>query len=187
MSGPASDERIAAAVRHWVEHLVVVYNLCPFAWREMEAGTVRFHVTGAEGEEQLLMALVDELELLQSDPSIETTLLIHPHVLRDFLEYNQFLGACEELLLQLGLEGIFQIASFHPDYRFAGTGPGDAENYSNRSPYPMLHILREDSVARAVAGHPDVEGIPERNIALLKELGAEKLQEILQGCLQAAG
>jgi hypothetical protein len=171
-------------VRRWVERIVVAHNLCPFASRELDAGTVRFVVAVAEDEAQLLLALADELERLNRDPDIETTLLIHPQVLQDFLDFNQFLAACDKLLEQLSLDGVYQIASFHPDYQFAGTQPQDAENYSNRSPYPMLHILREDSVARAVAGHPDVEGIPDRNIALLKELGSERLGEILRGCLE---
>lgn len=173
-------------MRRWVERVVVAHNLCPFARRELAAGTVRFVVTDAADEEQLLLALADELDLLNRDPDIETTLLIHPRVLQDFLDYNQFLAACEELLEQLSLDGVYQIASFHPDYQFADTEPEDAENYSNRSPYPMLHILREDSVARAVAGHPDVEGIPDRNIALLKKLGSEHLSDILRSCFDAS-
>ncbi len=179
----SSSEALIAATRRWVERLVVGHNLCPFARRELEGERVRFTVTAAEDEEGLLMALAEELELLRRFPDIETTLLIHPQVLQDFLDYNQFLAACEALLLESGLEGVFQVASFHPDYQFAGTTADDAENYSNRSPYPMLHILREDSVARAVAGHPDVEGIPNRNIALLNELGAEQLRATLRDCL----
>ncbi len=171
-------------MRNWVERVVVAHNLCPFAKRELDAGKVRFAVTDADDEEQLLLELADELQRLNREPDIETTLLIHPQVLQDFLDYNQFLAACDELLEQASLDGIYQIASFHPDYQFAGTEPGDAENYSNRSPYPMLHILREDSVARAVANHPDVEGIPERNIALLRELGSEQLRATLQGCFE---
>ena len=184
-TAPAEPEdAVAATVQRWVARVVVAHNLCPFARRELEAGTVRFCVTGATDEEQLLLVLADELECLNLDPDIETTLLIHPQVLRDFLDFNQFLAACDQLLSQLSLEGVYQIASFHPDYQFAGTRPEDAENYSNRSPYPMLHILREDSVARAVAGHPDVEGIPERNIAVLNQIGRERLQAIWQDCFE---
>lgn len=173
-----------STVRRWVERVVVAHNLCPFARRELEAGSIRFVVTDATDEEQLLLALADELERLNRQPDIETTLLIHPQVLRDFLDFNQFLVACDALLRQVSLEGVYQIASFHPDYQFAGTGPGDAENYSNRAPYPMLHILREDSVAAAVAGHPDAEGIPDRNIAELNRLGSEHLGKLLRGCFE---
>ncbi|MEE4191138.1 MAG: DUF1415 domain-containing protein [Halieaceae bacterium] len=184
---PSNSEPVIAATRRWVARVVVGHNLCPFARRELEADSVRFAVSDAKDEEGLLLALVEELELLRRLPTIETTLLIHPQVLQDFFDYNQFLGACEALLLESGLEGVFQVASFHPDYQFAGTRPEDAENYSNRSPYPMLHILREDSVARAVAGHPDVEGIPERNIAMLEKLGAERLRATLQDCISGEG
>lgn len=180
-SNPLSNSGdVVAATRRWVESLVIGLNLCPFARRELEAGSVRFSMTDANDVEQLLNALADELALLRREPDIETTLLIHPRVLQDFLDYNQFLVACDELLLQSGLEGVLQIASFHPDYQFAGTQPSDAENYSNRSPYPMLHILREGSVERAVAAHPDAAGIPDRNIALLNELGSDRLQQILR-------
>jgi hypothetical protein len=169
-------------VRRWVERLVIAHNLCPFARRELEGGSVRFRVTDAQDEEQLMMALVDELERLRREPDIETTLLIHPGVLQDFVDFNQFLAACDELLVLASLDDVFQIASFHPDYQFTGTSPEDAENFSNRSPYPILHILREDSVSRAVAAHPDAAGIPDCNIALLKELGSDRLQQIWREC-----
>lgn len=178
----ALDDAIINTVRRWVERVVVAHNLCPFARRELDADTVRFVVTDAGDEEHLLLALADELERLNREPGIETTLLIHPQVLQDFLDYNQFLAACDALLQQLALDGVYQIASFHPGYQFAGTDPQDAENYSNRSPYPMLHILREDSVARAVAAHPDAEGIPDRNIALLNKVGSEQLGKLLCSC-----
>ncbi len=177
--GTPLDDDIINTTRQWVERLVVAHNLCPFAKRELVAGSVRFCVTNAQDEAQLLLALSDELERLNREPDIETTLLIHPRILRDFLDFNQFLEACDQLLVQTSLDGVYQIASFHPEYQFAGTQPQDAENYSNRSPYPMLHILREDSVARAVASHPDAEGIPDRNIAVLNQLGSKYLKKLL--------
>jgi hypothetical protein len=130
----------------------------------------------------LLAALATELALLNDDASVETTLLIHPDVLQDFFDYNQFLDTAERLLVHLELEGIYQVASFHPDYQFAGTAADDAENFTNRSPYPLLHILREESLALRIAAYPDVEQIPVRNIEQMKRLGREKLQSILQGC-----
>jgi len=176
------EQSVIAATRRWIERFVVGFNLCPFARRELEEGRVRFAVTRARDALQLLQALQDELELLGADGDLETTLLIHPEVLSGFSDYNQFLDDCERLLRALDLEGVFQIASFHPDYQFAGTDPGDAENFSNRSPYPMLHILREASVERAVAGYADIEAVPARNIATLGKLGPERLRALWQDC-----
>jgi len=137
------SEAIAFVMRRWVEDLVVGLNLCPFAGRELVRNRVRFVVTEATTEEQLLAALETELALLNNDPAVETTLLIHPDVLQDFFDYNQFLDTADQLLVHTELEGVYQVASFHPDYQFAGTAAYDAENFTNRSPYPMLHILRE--------------------------------------------
>ena len=176
------SEAIADAVRRWVEDLVVGLNLCPFAGRELVRNRVRFVVTEATTEEQLLAALETELALLNDDAAVETTLLIHPDVLQDFLDYNQFLDTAERLLVQTELEGVYQLASFHPDYQFAGTAADDAENYTNRSPYPLLHILRETSLARSIAAYPDVAQIPLRNIEQMKSLGRAKLQALIQGC-----
>jgi hypothetical protein len=176
------SEAIAYVVRRWVEELVVGLNLCPFAGHELLRNRVRFVVTEAATEEQLLAALATELALLNDDASVETTLLIHPDVLQDFFDYNQFLDSAERLLVHLELEGVYQVASFHPNYQFADTAADDAENFTNRSPYPLLHILREESLARRIAAYPDVEQIPVRNIEQMNRLGREKLQSILQGC-----
>lgn len=177
------DEEIVAAVQCWVESFVIDMNLCPFAKRELIRNRVRFAVTAAKTEAALLVALRTELELLDGDSAIETTLLIHVNVLQDFDDYNQFLNYTDKLLRQTGLEGVYQIASFHPQYRFDGTGPDDAENYTNRSPYPMLHIIREASLARAIAQSADVDQIPARNIALMNKLGQDKLSTLLQACI----
>jgi uncharacterized protein len=162
--------------------MVVGLNLCPFAERELLHDRVRFTVTDATSDDQLTMALTDELALLQRDPSVETTLLIHPWVLEDFSAYNQFLDSADQLLRQLNLEGVYQVASFHPQYQFAGTAPDDAENYTNRSPYPVLHLLREDSLERAIQAFAGVENIPARNIRLMNEMGKEKLLALVQAC-----
>lgn len=177
-----SDEKIILAVRNWVENLVVGLNLCPFAKRELVKNRVRFVTTTANNEEQLVLALQAELTLLNNDPSIETTVLIHPEVLQDFYDYNDFLDVADAVLVEMELDGVYQIASFHPDYQFGGTGADDAENYTNRSPYPVLHLLREDSLEQVIADYPDVDDIPERNIALMNELGTPKLQALLQAC-----
>jgi uncharacterized protein len=162
--------------------MVVGLDLCPFAKRELLHDRVRFAVTDATSDDQLTTALTDELALLQRDPSIETTLLIHPWVLEDFSAYNQFLDLADELLGQLNLEGVYQVASFHPQYQFAGTAPDDAENHTNRSPYPLLHLIREDSLERAIEAFPGVEDIPARNIRLMNEMGKEKLRALVQAC-----
>jgi len=169
-----------------VESLVVGLNLCPFAKRELVKNRVRFSVTEAVTEEQLLADLQAELELLNSDEAIETTLLIHPKVLQEFYNYNQFLRCADSLLAQMGLNGVYQIASFHPDYQFGGTEPDDVENYTNRSPYPMLHLIREESLERSIANYPDSDQIPERNIELLNSLGRDKMQALLQACFNDA-
>ena len=182
-----SDEAIVAAVRQWVDSFVVALNLCPFARRELANDRVRFTVTDAATEEQLLMALRVELALLERDDTVETTLLIHPAVLTDFDDFNLFLPYANRLLVQMQLKGVYQIASFHPRYQFGSTAPDDAENYTNRSPYPMLHLIREASVERAVARYPDVDQIPARNIELMDRMGADKLAAILQSCFPGEG
>jgi len=180
------DDSVVRAVRQWVDSCVVGLNLCPFAKRELVNNRVRFSQAEATTGEQLLVALEAELELLNDDPSIETTLLIHAKVLQDFSDYNQFLNLADGLLVEMKLDGVYQVASFHPDYQFGGTDPSDAENYTNRSPYPLLHLIREESLERAIAGYPDVEQIPERNIELMNSLGSNKLAEIMQSCFDAA-
>ena len=179
-----NDEEIILAVRQWVETFVVGLNLCPFAKRELVKNRVRFVTTAATTVEQLLQVLQTELELLNAEPSVETTLLIHPDVLQDFYDFNDFLSLADSLLVDMELEGIYQVASFHPDYQFGGTRPSDAENYTNRAPYPVLHLLREESLERVIADYPDVDDIPERNIELMNSLGQDKMQALLRSCLK---
>ncbi len=163
---------------------MVGLNLCPFAKREIVKNRVRYCVTKAATEEQLLLALQSELELLDGNPAIETTLLIHPLVLLDFFDYNQFLNAADSLLVRMKKEGIYQIASFHPHYQFGGTEPEDIENFTNKAPYPLLHLLREQSLERAIVDYSDHGNITERNIELLNKLGKDKMQALLQSCFQ---
>ncbi len=180
------NDKIISAVRQWVETLIVDMNLCPFAKRELVKNRIRFTVTKAINDDELMAALQAELELLDSDPCVETTLLIHPEVLQDFDDYNQFLNFADRFLAELRLGGVYQIASFHPDYQFSGTDLDDAENYTNRSPYPILHLIREKSLERVIADYHDVDQIPARNIALMNNLGQEKLQALVQACLDNA-
>lgn len=178
----SNHEAIIQSVRRWLESIVIEWNLCPFAKKELVKDRIRFFVSEAADEEGLLQDLQSELNFLKEDTSVETTLLIHPQVLQGFDDYNQFLDYADGLLAHLKLEGVFQIASFHPDYRFQGTEANDAENYTNRSPYPLLHILREKSLERVIAAHPDTEGIPLRNIEFMKSIGTEEVKAKLRAC-----
>ncbi|NNF15859.1 MAG: DUF1415 domain-containing protein [Gammaproteobacteria bacterium] len=181
-----NHDTIIEPVRRWVEQVVIDLNLCPFAKHALINGRVRFRVSEAVSEDQLLADLLIELDVLSNNESVETTLLIHPQVLKRFDDYNQFLNVADYLVEQSNLRGVYQVASFHPHYRFSGTGPGDAENYTNRSPYPMLHLLREDSVAKAIDNHPDASAIPTQNVRQLRKLGTEKLRRLLRQCAEPA-
>ncbi|MGH1470266.1 MAG: DUF1415 domain-containing protein [Cellvibrionaceae bacterium] len=165
--------------KQWVENVVIGLNLCPFAKKEFIKERILFSVTDAKNEEELLMDLKAELEAIQSNYNIETTLLVHPYVLGDFYDYNDFLSLADSLLNEMELEGVYQIASFHPNYQFADTLPDDIINYSNKSPYPMLHILAEESVEKAVETYPDIDSIPENNIKKLESIGLEGIKKLL--------
>lgn len=147
---------------------------------------IRFVVTESATEENLLLSLQAELEFMMNDESVETGFLIHPNVLQDFYVYNEFLDYVDKLLVEMQLEGVFQIASFHPDYQFGGTQPSDVENYTNRSPFPMLHLLREERVEKAIDSYENVDLIPARNIELMNKLGKAKLNKILQSCIKVS-
>ena len=169
----ASADEVVAATRAWLEKAVIGLNLCPFAEAVHVGNQIRYTVSDAQIPEALLNDLARELQTLAAaDPAeVETTLLIHPRVLGEFPDYNDFLDIAEAAVDELGLTGTIQVASFHPQYRFADTEPDAIENYSNRSPYPMLHLLREESVERAVAAFPDAGRIPDRNIEILRRIG----------------
>ena len=166
-------DEVISRTRHWLEKSVIGLNLCPFAESSYRADRVRFHVSGQRSASGLLEELRSELLGLQAADPLhrETVLLIHPWVFNDFLEYNDFLEVCDAAVAELGLEGEMQVASFHPQYQFAGTESEDIENYTNRSPYPMLHLLREASVERAIAAVGDTDEIYRRNIRTLRGLG----------------
>jgi hypothetical protein len=178
------SQTVIDGTRRWIASMVIGLNLCPFARRVFEADTIRYVVTEAQDETALLSDLAGELRTLGSSsvPIIETTLLIHPQALPNFLDFNDFVGVGEDLVARLGLEGVIQIASFHPHYQFAGTEPDAAENYTNRSPYPMLHLLREASITEAAADPDELIEIPRRNIETMRRLGMQgilnKLKEI---------
>jgi uncharacterized protein len=171
---------VIALTRAWVDRVVIGLNLCPFAKAVQVRGQVRYVVSNASDEAGLLAALRGELESLAAcDPAqTDTTLLIHPRLLNDFAAYNQFLDDAEALLADAGFEGVFQLASFHPEYQFAGTARDDVTNATNRSPFPMLHLLREQSVTRAVAAFPDAAKIVQANQRTLRALGPKKLRAL---------
>lgn len=175
-------EEITAATRHWLEKAVIGLNLCPFAKAVHVKKQVRYAVTAAETADELLAELAHEFELMvNTDPKqLDTILLIHPKAMGAFIDYHFFLQEADALLRNEGYEGVFQIASLHPQYEFAGSEPDDIENYTNRSPYPTLHLLREASIDRAVAAFPDPESIYERNMDTLRGLGHEGWRRLLE-------
>lgn len=166
-------ETIDAGVRRWLERAVIGLNLCPFAKAVYVKQQVRIVVSDASTERALLEQFGEELALLRDTPAdaIDTTLLVHPQVLGDFLDYNDFLGDADALVEAMDLDGTLQVASFHPDYQFADSAPDDPANLTNRAPYPILHLLREASIDRAVEAYPEPDAIIERNIATARELG----------------
>lgn len=180
MAKLAHDE-VVRQTQAWVEQLVIAKNLCPFAKLPYEQGRVRFIVSEATRPEQLLGDLLCELRYLDtlSVKQLETTLLIHPLILQAFHDYHDFLALAEHLLKREGFKGIIQIASFHPEYCFAGVDPLDPSHYTNRSPFPMLHLIREESLAKALQHYPDPDAIPVRNIELMQQLGVNALQSLL--------
>ena len=175
MSEPqiATAAAVIAAMRHWVERAVIGLNLCPFARAVQVKGQVRYIVSDARTPDALLADLKTELQFLHTTPAEQTdnTLLIHPSVLTEFTEFKAFLPRADAALRRTGLVGEIQLANFHPDYQFADSEPDDLGNYTNRAPYPTLHLLREASLDRAVQAFPDAASIYERNIATLKALG----------------
>jgi len=168
-----SDDTVIALTRAWISEAVIGLNLCPFAKAVYVKEQIRYAVSHAETEAELAADLLRELQHLQAaDPEqLDTTVLIHPRVLQEFLDYNGFLDVADEVLEKAGLEGELQIASFHPDYQFADAAAGDIDNYTNRSPFPVLHLLRESSIDRAVEAFPEANAIFERNIATMRHLG----------------
>jgi uncharacterized protein len=172
---------VIARTQQWLERAVIGLNLCPFAKAEHVHGRIRYCVEDTVEPDKLLLKLEQEIIYLlgQKPEIVETTLLIVPQMLGDFMDYNDFLDEADAVLERADPEAQLQIASFHPHYQFAGTAPDDIENYTNRSPYPVLHLLREASVERAVASFPDAASIYDRNIATLKALGLEGWKKML--------
>lgn len=167
------SEAIIQNTKEWLEKAVIGLNLCPFAKAAYIKNQIRFVVSEATNEDALLRDLIHEMKHLKETPAstTDTTVLIHSKVLKDFLDYNEFLNVADNALIEMELEGVLQVASFHPKYQFDGTDEDDISNYTNRSPYPILHLLREESVSRAIDSYPNAEGIPEKNIETMTKLG----------------
>ena len=171
-----SEEHVIAATRHWIERAVIGLNLCPFARAVWVKNQVRIVVSTARHIDAFLDDLDRELDLLAATPAeqIDTTLIVHPTLFPDFLAFNDFLDVADDVVAEHELDGVIQVAAFHPQWQFDGTEPDDITNATNRSPFPTLHLLREDSVARAVASEGgDAEAIVARNVQTLRDLGSD--------------
>ncbi len=184
-----SLQQAVTETKAWISRAVVGLNLCPFARAVLVKNQIRCVATDAADAEALLVRLCDEMHFLaEADPAqIDTTLLVHPHAMTDFLDFNDFLEIADAALEELGYAGVLQVAAFHPQFQFADTAPDDVGNATNRSPYPTLHLLREDSVARAVDAFPDPEAIFESNIRTLEQLGSQGWAELQAQCRLDAG
>ncbi len=176
------DEQIIDATRCWIETVVIGYNFCPFAGRVLANNSIYFHVSHATDMESSLVELIEECKRLDESDSIETTLLIFPDHYSDFDDFLDLLDIGERLMSEQGYEGIYQLASFHPLYRFADSTDDDPANYTNRSPYPMLHLLRESSLEAALEKYERPEDIPQNNINKANAVGLAALQAQLLAC-----
>ncbi len=176
------EQGVIKQTRCWVKTVIVENNFCPFARRELERGSIRYSVKPDRAAESALKTMIDECVQLDNNEAIETTLLIFPEGFQGFEDYLELVELAEGLLADQGYESVYQVASFHPDYCFAGAEQNDAANYTNRSPYPMLHLIREASLEQALDNYPEPEKIPERNIERARELGLEEMQRRLEAC-----
>lgn len=179
-----SNTNIIAQTTQWIKSVVIGCNFCPFAAKAMAQKSIRYVVLDDTSLENNMEMLVEELRFLDRSPDIETTLMIFPKHFADFEEYLDLVDLAEALSAEQGYEGIYQIASFHPNYCFDGAELDDPANYTNRSPYPMLHLLREESVSKALEHYIDPEGIPERNIAYAQAKGLDHMRSLLGACFE---
>lgn len=180
-----AEQLVISHTKTWLETVIVEYNFCPFARRELERGSIHYRVVPDIDMAKCLEALIIECERLDKDRTIETTLVIYPYGLESFDDYLGLLEIAERLLIEQGYEGIYQLASFHPNYCFADAGSDDPANYTNRSPYPMMHLIREDSIERALKSYAQPEEIPGINIELARKLGEEKLKQMMEACCKS--
>jgi hypothetical protein len=180
-----ADQQVISQTECWVKSVIIEYNFCPFAKRELEKGSIRYSVVQIETLEENLQAVIEECVFLDDNDTTETTLLIFTDAFAEFYDYLQLVELAEKLIAQQGYEGIYQLASFHPDYVFADSASDDASNYTNRSPYPMLHLIREASLEKALEHYPEPEAIPARNIEYARSLGLDTMKNKLHACRHA--
>lgn len=181
-----TEELVIAQTKEWVRSFIVGMNVCPFAKREVERESVRYVVVRSRQMDVALEELIAEVNYLDQHPDTETTLMIFPTLFQDFMHYLDFVDASEQLMFEQGCEGVYQIATFHPKYCFAGAEEDDVSNYTNRSPYPMLHLIREASMEKAIEFFGDTSSIPERNIKLMEQTGQVALAQLMQQCMAQA-
>ncbi|MBM7456960.1 hypothetical protein HNR62_002862 [Oceanisphaera litoralis] len=180
----SAQEQYIAHTANWVKQVIMKYNLCPFARREVERASIRYVVVEEHKPKAVLQALLAECRLLDEQPEVETTLVIIPRGFEGFYAYLDLVDLANELLFEQGFEGQYQLASFHPDYCFDGEPQDDAANYTNRSPYPTLHLIREASMEQALASYDDPESIPERNIHFARRKGSDFFARLLAQCVK---
>lgn len=178
------NDNLLNATQNWLDRFVIQYSICPFARRERQNQTIRFQLLSGNSLATHLESLILEAEYLDDHPETETTLIIFSAAYEHFDDFLDMLAIADDLLIAEGYEGIYQLASFHPAYCFADADIDDAANYTNRSPAPMLHLIREASIEQVLQNYPDPEQIPERNVRLTRELGNRFLEQLLAGCQQ---
>jgi len=176
------NERIIQQTKKWITDVVIGCNFCPFAAKEVKQNTIHYRVELATSMEHCLQAFMQECQRLDNEPAIETTLIIFPNAVPGFEDYLELVELAEQLIEQYNYEGVYQVASFHPEYCFAGAPVDDAANYTNRSIYPMLHLLREESIEQALEKYSDAAQIPERNIKFAHEKGVEYMKVLRDAC-----
>ncbi len=173
-----NSERVKHQVQSWLTSFIIKYNICPFAKKEHEKDSIYYSIINSKNTALCLESVFLECQRLDTEKKIETTLIIYPDHFIQFDDYLDFLSMAESLLIEQGYEGIYKLASFHPDYCFDGESPSDPANYTNRSPYPILHLIRESSLEKALKTYPHPELIPQRNIELTRKMGLKKIQAI---------
>lgn len=179
----ADNETIISQTKKWIIDVVIACNFCPFASREVKRGSIHYEVLPDANTDDTMKAVLNIMKLMDENRDVETALLILPNGFENFEDYLDLVETAESLLEENDYEGIYQVASFHPQYLFAGAPADDPSNYTNRSPYPMLHLLREESVSKAIDGHPDIDNVPYQNIQFAKEKGLPYMQQLLASCL----
>ena len=179
-----STEQIIAQTKNWVKEIVIGCGFCPFAHKVFMENSIRYVVIEGTSLHEHPMLVLSEMQLLEKDPTIETTLIVFSEAYQQFSAYLQLVKQTEKLSIRKGFEGVFQIASFHPEYIFGDAPEHEASHYTNRSPYPMLHLLREESLSKAISFHPNPEAIPQTNIDFTNEKGIEFMKQLLQKAMK---